>query len=64
MVYSIRKFYLIMSIFFSDVLKLVKVIMSVTVLSRVVTGFINTVTAMSRVISLAVTGRHGKSISY
>ena len=45
--------------FSTDLLKSVTVVMSVTVLSRVVTGFVNTVTAMSRAIYLAVTGYHG-----
>ena len=45
----------------ADLLKPVTVIMSVTVLSRVVTGFVCTVTAESRVVTgmFSVTGCHG-----
>ena len=45
----------------SDLLKPVTIIMSVTVLSRVVTGFVCTVTAESRVVTgmFSVTGCHG-----
>ena len=45
----------------ADLLKPVTFIMSVTVLSRVVTGFVCTVTAESRVVTgmFSVTGSHG-----
>ena len=45
----------------SDLLKPVTVLMSVTVLSRVVTGFVDTVTAMSRVVTGHLLGCHGLS---
>ena len=44
-----------------DLLKPVTVVMSVTVLSRVVTGFVDTVTAMSRVVTGHLLGCHGLS---
>ena len=46
---------------FADLLKSVTVVMSVTVLSRVVTGFVDTVTAMSRVVTGHLLGCHGLS---
>ena len=45
----------------ADLLKPVTVVMSVTVLSRVVTGFVDTVTAMSRVVTGHLLGCHGLS---
>ena len=45
----------------SDLLKPVTVVMSVTVLSRVVTGFVDTVTAVSRVVTGHLLGCHGLS---
>ena len=42
----------------ANLLKSVKVLMSMMVLSQVVTGFVDTVTATSRAIYLAVTGYH------
>ena len=44
-----------------DLLKSVTVVMSVTVLSRVITGFVNTVTTMSRVVTGHLLGCHGLS---
>ena len=43
----------------ADLLKSVKVVMSMMVLSRVVTGFVDTVTAMSRVVTDHLLGCHG-----
>ena len=46
---------------YTDLLKPVTVVLSVTVLSRVVTGFVDTVTAMSRVVTGHLLGCHGLS---
>ena len=43
----------------ADLLKSVKVVMFMMVLSRVVTGFVDTVTAMSRVVTGHLLGCHG-----
>ena len=45
----------------ADLLKPVTVVVSVTVMSRVVTGFVDTVTAMSRVVTGHLIGCHGLS---